>query len=319
MTVCTPRPSKPRPKPKRLSRRKYVTQIAAFKCPKSVVLCADSQETRGTFKRRVSKIAVWPKAQPWKGGRIVFAGAGDAAFIDHLVSEMSKAAQESGEPDLDRWEKAMRERCLFVHEKFWKVYPKGTQPDTGIIFAISAPQGVRLLKSDGPIIDRIENYHVDGSSTELAPYLAEEMTHNGLTEKEATILSAYLLALSERYADGVGRPFHILILRQNGEVERLDHGEMDAIVDNASTLQREFNRIVLRAPDLTLRDLEISLDLDDFKAWVKGLRELQKRFDDERYKNDRAHAEIMHKYLGPAYRRRIRKMEKERAGKNQKS
>ena len=153
-----------------------------------------------------------------------------------------------------------------------------------------------MLKSEGPIVDPIETHYVSGSSTELAPYLAEEMTQGKrLAEKQAVILSAYLLSLAEQYADGVGQPFHVLVLRPKGETEQFVYSDMDAIIEHTADLQREFNTLLLSAPDLSLPDAEIDALVTEFTGWVKGLREVQKEFQEIGLTYDRSKADILHK------------------------
>src|ERR1043166_1209008 len=74
-------------------KHKRVTLIAAFKCDKGVVLCADTEETvdlpgRGSYRVRVTKI------KPQVAGQydVVIGGAGDAHLVDgftrRLVAEI---------------------------------------------------------------------------------------------------------------------------------------------------------------------------------------------------------------------------------------
>jgi len=106
-----------------------MSQVAAFnQCigpdgEQAIVFCADSQETRGSFKKHVLKLITRPekgRQGKWEHAKALFTGAGDGALIDKLIDEMWQSAEKSGAPNIEGWEAAMQEACLLTHEKFWK-------------------------------------------------------------------------------------------------------------------------------------------------------------------------------------------------------
>ena len=110
---------KPHPQPRLQRRQKNMTLVAGFNCYGGVVLCADTQETRGSFKSVTPKLAVRPQGVvQWEKASAIFAGAGSAPFIDKLIDEMWKAAEASGPPSLEAWTEAMSEAAFAVHEKY---------------------------------------------------------------------------------------------------------------------------------------------------------------------------------------------------------
>src|ERR1700694_1737646 len=79
--ICAKPPCPFVPKPRRLPERKRMTLIAAFWCVgDQAVLCADSQETWGTYKTSVDKII------PQRIGLydVAYGGSGLADFVDGL-------------------------------------------------------------------------------------------------------------------------------------------------------------------------------------------------------------------------------------------
>jgi hypothetical protein len=260
-----------------------MTQIAAFKCRDGVVLGADSQETRGTFKVRVPKLVLRPEYEfdAKNGTRVIFAGAGDGPFVDKLIDEMWKAAKASGKPSIALWYPAMQEAILSVHEKFWKVYPRGNQPLTSIAFAISTPDEVELYKSEGPIVSRIENYFVSGSSDELAPFIADSMIEKVDTIEEGAILAAYLLAMSSEYADGVGGDLQVIAMKKNGECRGLTASTINGLVETLQALRRLSGDLLLKASNLHLPDEEFKSKLKEFSDYVSCYRQLHATFDED--------------------------------------
>src|SRR6266404_8245061 len=65
-------------------RGRSMTYIAAFRCDRGIVLCADTQETRGDYKSYVEKISIIEdRLYP-----LAIGGAGVADIIDGVTQEI---------------------------------------------------------------------------------------------------------------------------------------------------------------------------------------------------------------------------------------
>ncbi len=73
-----------------------LTICAGFKFNYGIVLCADSQETVGDMKFDAPKLVIRPTVgDPDDELRMMFAGAGDAAFIDNLVDRIWQTVKKN--------------------------------------------------------------------------------------------------------------------------------------------------------------------------------------------------------------------------------
>ena len=262
-----------------------MTLVAGFHCWGGLVLCADTQETRGTFKSAVPKLVVRPQgAVQWEGAAAIFAGAGSAAFIDKLIDEMWKSAEASGPPHLDAWTNAMSEAALAVHEKYWKVYAAGQQPDTEIIFGLSTPEGVRLLKSFGPIVNPVPRFEVSGASYELGPYIAERM-YGGATPAstymetaDAVILALYLLQQTKAYVEGVGGQSHVAVLYPNGQHKFLSYEEVGAASRHLGSIDAAITELLIALPNMEKSDDDFGRATTVFMNKLQRFRRNHKEF-----------------------------------------
>src|SRR5713226_8596853 len=85
MIALKPHPRVPRPIPKRLPRRKYVTIAAGFCCKDGMVIAADSQETTlGYMKGEKEKIR-YCKMSAWS---IAVVGAGDSTYVEMCMDKI---------------------------------------------------------------------------------------------------------------------------------------------------------------------------------------------------------------------------------------
>jgi hypothetical protein len=170
MISCGRRPSVYVPNLPPFPRSTAVTIAAGFKCTDGVVLCADTQETVGDYKKRNAvKITVKPGVNPVpviKEPRRIgdprppeeldpnpelivgFAGAGDSSFLEKLVdkawSRISQAA-------------TFEERCATLeagvvefYEKFWPIYPDSMKPDASLLVGLWSPSELNYSRSLDP-------------------------------------------------------------------------------------------------------------------------------------------------------------------------
>ncbi len=95
-----------------------MTIAAGFSCPEGVVLCADTQESYGSFlKRSQPKIVIKPDAQSDEDEcRAVFAGAGDSTFTDMLIGKVWQKMAAAGADEAAVVE-ALEDEILAKHQR----------------------------------------------------------------------------------------------------------------------------------------------------------------------------------------------------------
>jgi hypothetical protein len=137
-------PPKPHPrlqsKPWLSPERKGVTIVAGFRTHEGVVLCADTQETVSNLsKRNVSKLIFHPQNVHLMRERpgylaTAFCGAGDGPFLDMLVGEAWKAAQNA--TGLDDACAEITKTIEETYRKYGQIYQPGYCPTAELIFGI---------------------------------------------------------------------------------------------------------------------------------------------------------------------------------------
>src|SRR5260370_2878464 len=80
----------PKPLPpcsiQRFQRRKPLTLIICIRCPESIVLCADTQETVGNHRVAVEKIA----SQTMKKFEVAVAGSGSGELVQSFITLLDR-------------------------------------------------------------------------------------------------------------------------------------------------------------------------------------------------------------------------------------
>lgn len=268
---------KPKLKPQARSREvRKLTIAAAFLCRDGLVLCADTEETRGEMKFQAPKLVVCPEGEESSKRKAVFAGAGDSAFIDKLVDEMWSAGRFALD-GIESMFEAMEDACIRVHQRYWGIYPPDARPEAHIIFGIVEGGETRLYKATGPIVNRVAKYELTGSGDSLARYIASR-AETGSSVKEAVGLSVYLLAETKKFVQGCGGASHIVVLNSDGTHWKVEEDRISSTTVTIGAIQNEMWSLL---GSLTDHDLES----DRFEAVLRGTAEFLRgvRRADERF------------------------------------
>lgn len=205
----------PRPKLKRLERRKYVTIAAGFVCNSGIVLCADTQEQAGYIKTTGQKIFGYKR--DWCNA--VFAGAGNADLIDSLIEQIADKLDE-GHNTQKSVIAAMRSAVLEFHQNEVAYYP-GDGDDRLIEMLVGIkPHKERelLCKITGPAIKMVPAYAVIGTGT-LVRYIAQRLYRDDMPINHGIYASIYLLAMAKKYVSGCGESTHIFTIRSDNSMQ----------------------------------------------------------------------------------------------------
>jgi len=244
-----------------------VTIIAGFKSYEGVVLCADTQETREHAKRKVSKLRYEPHS-PLAGDKWVnhsnlaaaFCGAGDGPFIDKLVEEAWKAAENS--TSLDEACVNIKGSIEYQHEKFAKIYQPGFLPETQLIFGVKMDGDSRLFTSLGPVVNEKQGYDSGGVGYYMADFLAGRMYKDHLTVRQCVILAAYILYQAKEHVEGCGGDSQIVVLRERESSGHVDWRRVEAITKLLEHADHEIGELLLRSANLDIEDKELKESID---------------------------------------------------------
>ena len=257
-----------------------MTIVAGFRCIDGLVLCADSQESRGKFtKREIPKIA-WSPSEPIIGPptgnhRLLIAGAGFGPLIDKCVAVMSKAAIDGNGLHSTTLEK-IEESISELISNLWEIYPSDACPQVELIFALWTRDGrLDLYKATGPIVNRIgDAYETAGCADDLSTYICDRALNNPIGIREGIPLALYMLEHVKDRVKGCGGESHVFSISNNGSV---DDTLLDSnlIVEMLNALDREALDLLLLASNLEVPDRKIDREIERFVANLKYQRKEQ--------------------------------------------
>lgn len=275
-------PSMAKKKPQRLPRREAVTMIAGFKSQQGIVLCADTQETIGHYKRHVQKLRVEPSmsviaVREHLGGSDLamgFCGAGEGPFTDKLGERAWLEAQKGA--CLDEVCSRVETGIKTVYQEFGQIYQPGLCPSSEFIFGIKMKGESRLFTADGPVVNETNGYTSRGAGYYMADFLAARMYQNGLSLYQCIVIAAYVLAQAKQHVDGCGGESQIAVLRNEGISGLVGSKPIEGITKVLEWTDRAVGGILLHAANLELSPKEFQDTLPPIVEALETIREHQK-------------------------------------------
>ncbi len=195
-----------------------MTIAAGFCCDDGVLLCSDSQETLGDFKRNQAKITVKPEYREPASCRAVFAGAGDSTFIDIVVQKLWDAIRsETG--NIDDFIRALEDRAIAIHQRYWPVYTEKDRPTAHLLIALCCKDWpLKLLRVEGPLVLEITGYDCVGYGVPLAKYLCDRMWEIPMSLKPTLFVALYMLEQVKQHAEYCGGHSAFTLIQKDGKV-----------------------------------------------------------------------------------------------------
>ena len=217
-----------------------MTLIVGFRCGDSVVLCADSQETRGLLKSNVNKLPI--QAAVAGGMDIVCGGAGNGdlsdSFRSSLTKRMVRSPKTGEEPIRLELEAALVD---FHRSKVFAAYPVADPNDkyiSGLISVRSAAREVFLYKYDGSVVQPVATYQLAGEEYSYFGRILQRRYRPGLSINQAMIIGLEVIGEGRETSTGIGGPTRIVIATPNGGM-RCEQGERLAWAEAELTKQNE--------------------------------------------------------------------------------
>ncbi len=230
-----------------------MTIIAGFKGHDGIVLCADTQETIGISKRKISKLRVEPSINQSELG-VAFCGAGDnGPFIDKTVDLAWKQAQSA--TSLDTACEEIERSIKKTYREFGRIYQSGACPEAELIYGVKMQGMSKLFHAYGPIINSAV-YYSAGVGQYLADFLAFRMFKDYLDVRQLQIIAAYILFQAKEHVDGCGGDSEIAILRDRGLSGRVDASRIDKISEVISFTDTDLAQALLLCADFGMSNRE---------------------------------------------------------------
>jgi hypothetical protein len=250
-----PIPSLPRPKPKRLPRKEYVTIALAFHRPEGIVFGADTRETyTGYLKRQVPKLVMRPENHQQGMPCAVFAGAGDGSLIDHLIGKLwegMKHKTDSIEAMIDAAEDAL----LNAYGRLAKANHPGELPDQQILIgAWCKPNETALVEVTNTVLTRNIKSKAIGCGEYLANYIEDRFWAPKIDLGDLVPVVTYIIDQARKHVDGCGGRTHVAVIKANGEMRQLPKHETKRRTERITDIDHIARSIAKMAMDERIDD-----------------------------------------------------------------
>lgn len=245
-----------------------MTLIAGFKCADGYVICADSQETVGSYRATRQKLV------PIAVGKVqmAIAGSGDGDLIDAFVGRFSQKYQQSEIAELDSAVQVFKDDLLaFVKEKKVKI----RKIDSTFRFLLGAysekDKKCRLWKTITGDPIEVTDYALVGVEDERYEYAARNFYRAGMPISQGVFLGLYLMWLAEQTSNYVKAPISVGILKDNGLYFE-DSKKINSIDQKVRLFTAQFEAQFLACSDTGLQGEEFGNRLKEFGKTVVQFR-----------------------------------------------
>jgi hypothetical protein len=274
-----------------------MTIAAGFTCFDGLVICADTLETVGDYgKRSQSKIVIKPKPNPTPKIEmprrksdpprpprepepdcvVVFAGAGEADFIDKLIDTLWKKIG----PAVTHTEKieAMEDAAIEFYKKYWSIYPIDQRPEVHLLVALRTEEKMELLKVIGPIVNRIESYESIGYGIALSKYLIDRLYQKSMSVNDTAIVANYMLDQVKEHVQYCGGESHIMRIDPKGYTDMILASSIQWGQERFAKLDSSLRPLLIAVGDMMIPEEEFKKQTISFTHKMEKMREELSKF-----------------------------------------
>ena len=272
-----------------------MTIVAGFKCWDGIVLCADTEETKGDYSK-VSrpKVLIYPAAHVFPiTCRAVFASSGNASHCDHLIQKLCMVIDGVQNSDnIDTVIKKIEDEIVEVNTK-WPLYDSKDEPTISILLAVYKDKHQALLHIEGHRVLIVTwPYHGIGYGVVLADYLAEKLYPQTTSTVDASIVGLYILDQVKTHVPFCGKESQVVVLSKDGNAKYQDivdlSGQEALFIDFDKWMQSLLAQVVNLdvSNDVVTRSFKNSsaslLKLrDSYRHWKEMSLEIRERQQEE--------------------------------------
>jgi 20S proteasome alpha/beta subunit len=222
-------------------RRKYVTLIAALPCSNAIVLCADSQETIGEYRRTRQKIT--PETMGLLGQfEVIVAGSGHSDIIDAFVLGLKERMRDKGTSKIADFQRVAREALAYTRREELQHLPRRDRYLEFIVAAVSTENTYGVWLTKGSYLKPVINEPVMvGCDYSLYTTTLRQFYHHGMTVPEAVLAGVNVLTIAESTSNYVKGPITVAIVDVDGICI-----EASGIVASIQERLKEFTQLVNR-------------------------------------------------------------------------
>lgn len=260
------RPAIARP---RLRLKDPMTLIVGFKSADSVVLLADSQETRGLLKTEVNKLPI--QAADGDGMDIVCGGAGNGELTEAfrpLLVQMSRSRTHGEEAIRRDLETAL---VTFHNSPVFTSFPCPSDEKfiAGLIAVRSVKREVFLFKYFGSVIQPVHTYGLAGEDYSYFDRVAQRRYRENLSIQQAVLLGLEIVGEAKATSIHVGGPTRVVIVQPDKGIHVEDAAVLVWTEAHIATQNKLFDDLRF---DLSSTNAQVDHDLITFSNSITAVR-----------------------------------------------
>ena len=252
-----------------------MTIAAGFRCKDGVVLCSDSQISRGDFGNKYeSKLFTLNHLTDCY---LVYAGF--TQFVKELVPQLKEIASKHEGAALLR---GISKCYKAFHRRYFTKGPRSEKSFADIVFSIRDGKEVSLHVGSGSHCYPEAEYASTGTGVPVAEPFFSAFYSRWLSVREVTHLSVYALKYIKGLAAGVGGNSHIVFIPDKSEPPifpasgwQLTDEEVGEIEKEYEFLHEQTRKFLLAYPDM--EGLDIAKDLQRIAVVLKRQRDKKSR------------------------------------------
>jgi 20S proteasome alpha/beta subunit len=232
-----------------------MTIAMGFQCLDGVLLCADTEISRGwSGKSQESKIHILSKGSKGRGCACVYAG--DVDFMKKVLPSLEATVRDQTDKLVERLEREWRT----IHKKSLTRKRQGEEyPFIQMMFAVGTGRGPRLYSANRDIFRPERKYDIIGVGEEVARSFVEPFypkSPNLPLFEDVAILAAGGLYQAKEYVRGCGKESLYLWFDEiSDQTNEFDHGFFE--VSERATLDRDFVFLQKRLAPLVIASSQI--------------------------------------------------------------
>src|SRR5258705_3355145 len=246
---------------RRTPKRRRMTLISAFRCKNNrVVMHADSEENRGTFRKSVQKIV------PQKMGSldVIVAGSGIGELIDSFVDRLKERLDKDNASDVNEVKTLIEKRLpsFFKNEVANYPVPDDDKLHKFIIAAYSNDsKQFEVWASRHTRLIPVTSYELAGVEDAVYEHVAKKLYRPDMEVAQAILAGCHLFAIAESTSSIIRSPISIAVIYEYGMWMESDGSRVNAIQRRLGEYEGELNELFLACADvgISLPDLERKL------------------------------------------------------------
>lgn len=248
-----------------------MTLIVGFVCGESAVLCADSQETRGTFKTEVDKLPF--RVGVSHGGMdVVCGGAGHGELVNGFRQRLFHDVPSSVACDESAIRHELEQQLIAFHESdVFRLFP-GSDDDkciAGLIAVRTVQRRVLLFKFFNSVIEPVFTYGLAGEDHAFTERLVSRRYRDGLTIQQAVLIGLDVINEVKATSIYVGGPTRVVVITPDKGIEVQEQERIIWTENHISTQNQLFDELRF---NLGSSNVEATTTLENFSNSITSMR-----------------------------------------------